>query len=133
MQPSLASGHIRTARATIRLATQICGAADLTALQRALNLLQTTVPEMRLAEAALRAANLNERVEVQREAALLKREVACLMRVIDGCAALYRGLGIRLGCSGLSYSPQSYSCQSYSCRPRSLAAPAGEAACEMQG
>lgn len=127
MQRKQAGGHIRTARANIRLATQICGTADLTQLQRVLDILEATVSEMHLAEAAVSAGKLNEPDELQRETAFLRREVACLMRVIDGCAALHRGLGIRLGCTGLTYSPQAYSAQG-----RSVAAHAA-AACEMQG
>ena len=123
MQPESACGHISTVRTNIRLATQLCGSADLTDLQRALNLLEATRSEMHRAEAAVRSGKLNRRADLQRESALLKRELACLMRVIDGCAALHRGLGIRLGCSSLSYSPQG----------PSLAALPAAAACEMQG
>ena len=127
MQPKPASAHMRIARANIRRVTQSCRTADLTGLQRALELLQSTLSEMHLAEDAVCRAKLYERSELRREAALLKREVACLMRVIDGCAALHRGLSVRLGCTPLTYSPQSYSPQG-----RSVAAPAA-AAYEMQG
>src|SRR5580658_2262419 len=102
---------MRTARANIRRAIQICGTADLTRLQSALNLLQATVSEMHRAEAAVQSVKLNQRAELWREAALLKREVGCMMRVVDGCAALHRGLAVRLGCTGTADSPQSYSPQ----------------------
>jgi len=122
MRRGPASGHIRAARANLQLATQICGRADLARLQRALNLLETTASEMRLAEAAVRSGISNERGELRREAELMKREVACLVRVVDGCAALYRGRSIRLGCTALTYTPQG----------RAATAPLSVAAFEMQ-
>ena len=128
-----ASGHIRTARANIRLAAQMCGTADLNRLQQALELLQTTASEMQLAETGVRSGLVSDRgevqreeiqrEEVQRETALLRREVACLMRVIDGCAALNRGLGMRLGCTALTYTPGGYAGST----------PFSTSACEMQG
>jgi hypothetical protein len=123
MQPKAALGHMRAARRNVRSAIQICGTADLTELQRALDLLTATASEMRLAEAAILTEKPGEPGELRREAALLKREVACLMRVIDGCAALHRGLSVRLGCTALTYSPQG----------RTIATSADAAACEMQG
>ena len=122
MRQGPASGKIRAARANLRLAAQICATADLAGLQRALNLLETTAFEMRLAEAAVRSGLSNERGELRHEAALMKREVACLVRVVDGCAALYRGRSVRLGCTTLTYTPQG----------RAATAPLSAAAFEMQ-
>jgi hypothetical protein len=123
MRPKPALGHMRAARGNVRSAIQICGTADLTELRRALDLLTATASEMRLAEAAILTDKPGEPGELRREAALLKREVACLMRVIDGCAALYRGLSVRLGCAALTYSPQG----------RAIENSSAAAACEMQG
>jgi hypothetical protein len=123
VQPKPALGHMRAARRSVRSAIQICGTADLTELRRALDLLTATATEMRLAEAAILTDKPGEPGELRREAALLKREVACLMRVIDGCAALHRGLSIRLGCTALTYSPQG----------RTIENSSTAAACEMQG
>jgi len=117
-----ASEHMRNARANIRMATRTCGGADLSRLRRILELLQATAGEMHLAEGALRSGTSNDPVELRREATMLKRETACLLRAIDGCAALHRGLSVRLGCSPLTYTPYGRS-----------AAPVVAAACEMQG
>jgi hypothetical protein len=118
-----ASEHIRIARANVRLATQICGAADMTVLERAFNLLETAAAEMRQAEAEIRSGLPNDPAGLCREAALLKREVAVLMRAIDGCAALCRGLSLRLGCTALAYTPQG----------REVAAPPSCTARELRG
>ncbi len=99
------SDCVRTARANVRLAAQICAGADLTALQRARNLLETTVVEMLQAEAEVRAMMPDDCAELRREIALLKREIAGVMRVVDGCAALCRGLSMRLGLTPLAYTP----------------------------
>jgi len=123
MQRRPASDSVRMARANIRLATQICGAADLPRLQRALGLLETAAAEMRQAEAEVRSGMPEDPRGLRRETALLKREIAAMMRVIDGCAALRRGLFAWLGCQGLTYTPQG----------RAVAAPPSAAACEMQG
>lgn len=123
VQTKLALGHMRAARGNVRSAIRICGTADLTGLRRALDILTATASEIRLAEAAILNEKPGEPGELRREAALLKREVACLMRVIDGCASLHRGFSVRLGCTALTYSPQG----------RAIAASAKAAACEMQG
>jgi len=122
MQRRPASDCVRMARANIRLATQVCGAADMPRLQRALRLLETAAAEMRQAEAEVRSGILVDPRGLRRETALLKREIAAMMRVIDGCAALRRGLCAWLGCTGLTYTPQG----------RAVAAPPSSAACEMQ-
>ena len=116
------SERLRVARANIRLAAQICAVADLDRLQRAIDLLESTVTEMTLAEAQLRSAIPQERAELQQEAILLKREIAGMVRVIDGYAALYRGLAVRLGCAPLAYTPQGHT----------VAASPSAAACEVQ-
>jgi hypothetical protein len=123
VRPKPALGHMRAARGNVRSAIQICGTADLTELQRTLDFLTVTASEMRLAETAILTEKPGEPGELRREAALLKREVACLMRVIDGCASLHRGLSVRLGCTALTYSPQG----------RSIETSSSAAACEMQG
>jgi hypothetical protein len=123
MQPRPASEHIRIARANVGLATQVCGAAYKTAVERAFNLLETAAAEMREAEAEVRSGLPIDSAELRRETALLKREIAVMMRVIDGCAALCRGLSMRLGCTALAYTPQG----------RPVAARPSSAACELQG
>jgi hypothetical protein len=124
MQQGPAFEHIRTARANIRLASQICGgAADLARLQRALQLLEASATEMRLAEAAVRSGATGKPAELRREITQMKREIACTVRVIDGCASLHRGLSVRLGCTALTYTPQG----------RAVAPSHSAAACEMQG
>jgi|SRR5271157_6357564 len=123
MQQRPASENIRIARANVRLATQICGTADMTALERAFNLLETAAVEMRQAETAIRSGLPNDPAGLCRETALFKREIAVLMRAIDGCAALCRGLSIRLGCTALAYTPQG----------RAVAAPPSCTARELRG
>jgi hypothetical protein len=92
-------------------------------LERALKLLEATAADMRQAEAEVRSESPDDPTEMRREIALLKREIAGMMRVVDGCAALCRGLSIRLGCTTLAYTPQG----------RTVTAPAVSAACELQG
>lgn len=123
MQRRPASDCVGIARANIRLATQICGTADLARLQQALDLLEAAATQMRQAEAEARSRMPKDPAGLRLETALLKREIAGMMRVIDGCAALRRGLCVRLGCTALTYTPQG----------RAVAAPPSAAACEMQG
>lgn len=122
MRHRLASEHIVAARVNIRQATQICGAANAARLQRVLEFLKASAMEMRQAEAAVRAGLLSE-TEVRRENALLQREIACMMRAMDGCAALQRSRAVRLGCAPLTYSPQG----------RLVTTSPSTTACEMQG
>jgi hypothetical protein len=122
MQRRPASDCVRIARANIRLAAQICGAADMTRLQRALDFLEAAAAGMRRAEAEARSGMPEDPAGLRREIALLKREIAGMMRVIDGCAALHRGLCVRLGCTALTYTPQG----------RAVAALPSAVACEMQ-
>src|ERR1017187_6953097 len=88
MQRRTASDRVRAARANIRLAAQTCGTADIASLQRSLNLLEIAALEMRRAETDVHSGMLKDTGELQRGIAKLKREIAGLMRVIDGCAAL---------------------------------------------
>jgi hypothetical protein len=117
------SDRVRTARANVQLAAQICRGADLSGLQRALNLLETTVAEMREAEAEVHSGVPNDATELRRETELLKREIEGIMRVIDGCAAMCRGLSMRLGLTSLAYTPKGVS----------VAPSPSAAACELQG
>jgi len=123
MQQRPACEHIRMARANVRRATQMCGAANRKALERALQLLESAAGEMRQAEAGVRSGRPNDPAGVRRESALLKRETAVMMRAIDGCAAVCRGLSMRLGCTAPAYTPQG----------RPAAAPPSSAACELRG
>jgi len=123
MERRPASDCVRTARANIRLANQICEGADLARLQEAFTLLETTVAEMRQAETEVRTGMTDGSADLRRETKLLKREIAGAMRVVDGCAALCRGLSIRLGLTALTYTPQG----------RSVAATLSAAECELQG
>jgi hypothetical protein len=115
--------RLRVARTNIRLASQSCTAPDLASLQRAIHLLETAADAMRQVEREVRSAAPPDSSALWREAAMLKREVAGMMRVIDGCAALWRGLSVRLGCTALTYTP----------RGHAIAASPSAAACEMQG
>jgi hypothetical protein len=118
-----ASECVRVARESISLAVQACGVADAAHLRRALGFLETAVTDVRRAEAEVRSAMPGDPARLRRETALLKRQVAIMLRVIDGCAALRRGLSVRLGCTAPSYTPQG----------RPVAAPPPAAACEMHG
>jgi hypothetical protein len=150
MQRRPASDCVRIARANIRLAAKACEAADMACLQQALDFLETAATEMRQAEAEVqggkstdtagplagrhiasgaaaslkREATRAERAteDLRRETALLKREVAGLMCVIDASAALCRGLSVRLGCTAPAYTSEGCA----------VSAPAPAAACEMQ-
>lgn len=123
MPPRSAFDSVRIARANVRLAAQVCATAVLDDLQRAIDLLETSAVAMRQAEADLRARKPANPAELRRETSLLKREIASLLRVIDGCAALCRSLSLRLGCTGAAYTPQG----------REAAAPPSSAACGLQG
>jgi hypothetical protein len=122
MERQAASDCVRTVRANVRQATRMCGAADTAGLRRAIGLLEAAAAEMRRAEADARRGMPGDAAELRRETALLKREIACMMRVIDGCAALGRGLSLRLSGAALGYT----------CQGRTILATSA-AACEMQG
>ena len=117
------SDCVRMVRANVRQATRMCGAADPARLQGAIDLLEVAAAGMRRAEAEARSNMPGDPAELRRESALLKREIASMTRVIDGCAALRRGLGVRLGGAALTYTSQG----------RTVTAPPSAAACEMQG
>jgi len=117
------SDCVRTARANLRLAAQTCGGADANGMQRAFNLLEATVAEMSHAEMEISGGTPVDCAELHREISLLKREIAVTMRVIDGCAALYRGLSMRLGLTSLEYTPTA----------GSVTPPPKSPACELQG
>jgi hypothetical protein len=123
MQGRPAAECIHFARANIRQASQVCRGADLSRLQLALNLLESAAVEMRKAEADVRSGHPGDRDALCRETAQLKREVSAIMRMIDGCAAVCRGLSVRLGCTPLSYTPEG----------RAVPASAPLAACQLQG
>jgi hypothetical protein len=106
MQAQGPSERIRSARANVRLATQICGTVDLPGLQHAIHLLEDAAAEMGHAESSIRQDMPDGRDTLRHEAALLKSEIARMVRVIDGCASLYRGLSVRLGCTALTYTSQ---------------------------
>ncbi|HUP04080.1 MAG TPA: hypothetical protein VMU19_08825 [Bryobacteraceae bacterium] len=93
------------ARVNVRMATEMCGGADLNGLERVRNLLESAALWMRQAELDL-ASGAPGSKELRRESASLKREVACLMRAVDGCTALYRGLSVRLSGAAPGYAPQ---------------------------
>jgi len=118
-----ALGCVQNARANVRLATQVCGTADMASLERTLNLLETTDAVLRQAEAGVRSGSPHDPAGLRRETVLLKREIAGMLRVIDGCAAVCRSLSMRLGGTALEYTPQG----------RVVAAPPSSAACELQG
>ena len=123
MQPPAAFNCVRISRENISLAIQACGAADTAHLQRAVSFLENAVAEVRQAEAQVRANTPSNCATLRRETILLKRQIAIMMRVIDGCASLRRGLSVRLGSTAPAYTPQG----------RPAAAPPQAAACEMQG
>jgi hypothetical protein len=100
------SSRVSAARANIRRAMKFCATPELAGLHSALDLLQISVSEMRAVEAELRAGPAGSGDGVRRETVLLKREIACLVRVVDGCAALYRGLSVQLGCESATYTAQ---------------------------
>ena len=106
MQPWSVSKGIRVARANVQLATQICGGADKEGLRQVLHLLGAATREMRRAETAARSGLVVGQEELSRETALLKREIACMMRAVDGCASLCRGLSVRLGGTAPAYTPR---------------------------
>lgn len=118
-----ASDCVRTARANVRLAAQTCGAADMDALRRSIDLLETGAAAMREAEAEVHAGMTDNPAELGAETSELKREIASLLRVVDGCAALCRGLSVRFGCTGSAYTPLG----------SAVAAPPRSTACELQG
>ena len=123
MVQGMACLHVRNALETVRQAIQIFGSSDLPGLERAIGLLEAAADQMHQAEAAVRSADGNHAAELRRETVELKSQVACAMRVIDGCAALHRGLAIRLRGANLSYTAQGYA----------VAASHSRSACETQG
>jgi hypothetical protein len=123
MKRTAAIDCVRTARESISLAIRACGAADTAHLNRAVGLLEAAVINVRQAEAEIRASVPLDPAKLRRETNLLKRQTAIMMRVIDGCAALRRGLSARLGDPDPAYTPQG----------RPVVTPPSAAAFEMQG
>jgi len=122
MPLGLAWRHVRAARVALRQAIQTCGSADLAGLQRAVRLLETVAGEMQFAEAAVQSSSPGDPAGLRLETSQLKTEVAWALRVIDGCAALHRGLSIRLVGSTSGYTAQGHA-----------VAASSAASCEMQG
>jgi hypothetical protein len=123
MQRRTAFDCVRVARANVRRAAQVCAAADRESLQGALHLLEGAAAGMYQAEAEVRSGMPSDPAPLRREIAMLKRETSGMMRVIDGCAAVCRGLAVRRGCTAPGYTSQG----------RAAAAPSAGAACEIQG
>jgi hypothetical protein len=123
MRQPAAVDCVRIARENISLAIQACGVADTAHLLRAAGFLEVAVAHVRQAEERVCSAIPSDSTTLRRETILLKRRIAIMMRVIDSCAALRRGLSVRLGCTASAYTPQG----------RPAAAPPPAAACEMQG
>jgi hypothetical protein len=92
-------------------------------LEQTLRLLEAAAAAMRQAEMEVRAGMLSDPAGLRRETVLLKREIAVMLRVVDGCAALCRGYSMRLGSRALAYTPQG----------RAIAARPSASACELQG
>jgi hypothetical protein len=122
MRPTRAFERVRAARAMVGQAAQLVASGRLDLLASALDQIEAAAGEMRLAEGAIRSGERDEFKEILREAALLKREIARMTRVADGCAALYRERSIHLGNAAVSYTPHG----------RSYAETPSAAACEMQ-
>jgi hypothetical protein len=114
---------VRTARESISLAIRACAAVDAAHLHRATGFLEAAVMNVRLAEAEIRAIPPLDSAKLRRETILLKRQIGIMMRVIDGCAALRRGLSARLGDPAPAYTPQGHP----------VGAPPGAAAIELHG
>ncbi|SPE23318.1 hypothetical protein SBA3_1010033 [Candidatus Sulfopaludibacter sp. SbA3] len=114
---------IRGARANIHLAAQICAAADFASLRQSIDLLEAAADAVRQAEDEVRAGVPRDPAEIRRQILLLKQEIASLMRVIDGCASVCRGLSLRLSGNAIAYTPQG----------RESALVPSAAACEVQG
>jgi hypothetical protein len=123
MQRAAAIECVRIARESVSLAVRACAAADTAHLHRAIVFLETAVLSVRQAEEAIRASVPLDSAKLRGETILLKRQTAIMMRVIDGCASLRRGLSVRLGAAGSAYTPQG----------RAAGEPPPAAACEMQG
>jgi hypothetical protein len=123
MPPPSAIDHVCAARKNVSQAIHACGRADEAGLLRAIGFLETSVAYLRQAEAEIRASLPPDRAKLRCEALLLKRQVAIMMRVIDGGAALRRGLSVRLGSTAPGYTPQG----------RLAPRPAPAAVSEMQG
>jgi len=117
------SDRVRNARACILAAAHACTAPDLVQLERALHLLESAAAEIRDAETAHRGATPADTAELKKQITLMKRELAALMRVIDGCAAICRGLSVRRGGTSLAYTAQG----------RELATLRSQTACELHG
>lgn len=114
---------IRIARANLRQAIEACGAADVNGLPRMLAFLETAAAEVTRAESAMRSGLRETPADMRRQAAGLKQDIACMFRVIDGCAALHRGRTLRLDGTPLSYTRYG----------RPVAAPPARVDCEVQG
>ena len=123
MSRRTASDCVHSARANVHLATKACGAAEMSQLQRGLQLLETAAADILEAAAGIRSSMPKDPAALRLEITLMKREIAGMMRVIDGCAAVCRGLSVQLGCTALSYTPQGHA----------VATPSTTTACGLQG
>ena len=102
------SGDRETLRRTLerlRQAREACRTANLERLLEALDILRAASAEFKAWTEQIRRGPDTAVGPLRAEIAQVKREVASFLRLVDGCAAIQRGLSTRSGANAVAYSP----------------------------
>ena len=89
----------------LRQAREACRTASLPHLVEAVSILRTASAEFEAWAEQVRRSPKTEAFPLRSELARVKREVASLLRLVDACAAVQRGLAARSGAMAVAYSP----------------------------
>jgi hypothetical protein len=90
----------------LRQAREACRTANLARLREALDILRAVSAEFEAWAEQIRRQPGAVAVPLGSELARVKREVSSLLRLVDGCAAVQRGLAARCGAMAVAYSPK---------------------------
>jgi hypothetical protein len=89
----------------LRQAREACQSANLARLVETLDMLQSAATEFSAWTAQVRSEPRVVTVSQRSELTRVKREAASLLRLVDACAAVQRGLAARSGAMAVAYSP----------------------------
>jgi hypothetical protein len=114
---------LRCTLESLRRAREACRSGNLDRLLEGLHILRTASAEFEAWTEQIRRGPRTVVSPIGSELARVKREIASFLRLVDGCAAVQRGLSARFGATAVAYSPKG-----------SIPIPASvSSACNMQG
>ena len=90
---------------SVRQALDTWQATDLTRIADAQGLLENAVDHLRNAARELERNPHESPRELRELAAVLRRDVSRVARVVDACTAFQNGLAVRIGAAGVAYQP----------------------------